>query len=353
MSKSLYNDFKQLSKFLLPKFVLTIFTVFASSIFAPVYANDAVNLLNQMNDALHQLEYQGKLVYLKDGEASTLSIRHTLEEGREKEVVALLDENGDEYVKDTVAFSLSSLPKITPQMQDIYSFDLGGMGKVAGRPCRIVLARPKDKKRYLQKYCIDLDRSIILKYTLINQQHEPVERFMFTDFEIISTQKMTGNIVFDEPVEGQLDSAVRPAMKIANSLVAVASSEKSSEGSSIDLGSSTDSLPDNYTEWFFDTLPAGFSVVAADKPKNLNARNEKPEQVENDEQIIISDGLSSVSVFIAKDKNVTKPIKPIRSGALNIVSRLYQGYAVTLVGEVPKSTLQDIFKGLKKASISE
>lgn len=350
MSRYLYNDFKQQLKFVLPKFVLLILPVLVGSIFTPVYANDAVSLLNQMNDALHQLEYQGKLVYLKDGEASTLSIRHTLENGREKEVVALLDENGDEYVKDTVAFSLSSLPKITPQMQDIYSFDLGGMGKVAGRPCRIVLARPKDKKRYLQKYCIDLDRSVILKYTLINQQHQPVERFMFTDFEIISTQKMTGNIVFDEPSVNQPGSNSRSVMKMVNTLVGGEVGAEAGADSAVDSGAeqtSADSFPDNYSEWFFESLPAGFSVVATDTPRVLN------EKGGNDEQIVISDGLSSVSVFITKDKNVTKPIKPIRSGALNIVSRIYQGYAVTLVGEVPKSTLQDIFKGMKRASISE
>ncbi|MEE9351745.1 MAG: MucB/RseB C-terminal domain-containing protein [Thiotrichaceae bacterium] len=359
---------KNILKFFKVNFIVANLIAF-SAVFAPALANDAVILLNQMNNALHTLEYQGKLVYLKDGEASNLSIRHTLEKGAEKEVIAPLDENGDEYIKESNAFSLSGIPKITPQMQQVYSFDLGGMSKVAGRPCRIVLARPKDRKRYLQKYCIDLDRSVLLKYSLINQHHEPVERFMFTDFEVISTEK-----VVEEKTESdsliELDASVKSVepqsnskMKMANSF-APGSTELLAEGDDIsseeikavvdtkdDLSSSTKSKssPDNYSEWFFDPLPTGFHIVSADKVKNPKGE---------DEQIIISDGLSSVSVFIstgtnADEKNVAKQYKPIQSGALNILSEVYQGRSVTLVGEVPKSTLQDIFKGIKKATIKE
>ena len=329
-----------------------------------VYANDAVILLNQMNDALHTLEYQGKLIYLKNGEVSNLSIRHTMENGAEKEVIASLDESGDEYIRESNAFSLSGLPKITPQMQDVYSFDLGGMGKVAGRPCRIVLARPKDRKRYLQKYCIDLDRSVLLKYSLINQHHEPVERFMFTDFQILSTRKIVAETRESEPSDvlsfsNAKRSSATKMQEMSNSLMpnpalsaertekdgVISQIENNDMESSIALNASKiNSSPDQYSDWFFDSLPAGFNIVSADKEKN-------PES--EDEQIIISDGLSSVSVFISSDKNIAKQYKPIQSGALNILTKVYQGHAVTLVGEVPEATLHDIFKGIKKATIDK
>ena len=337
--------------------------------FTPAFANEAVVLLNKMNHALRTLEYEGKLVYLKDGEASNLSIRHTIENGAEKEVIFPLDETADAYIKESNAFSLSGLPKITEKMQQVYSFDLGEMAKVAGRPCRIVLARPKDRKRYLQKYCIDLDRSILLKYSLINQHHQPVERFMFTDFDLISSRKQVKKVQKErvkgkqapgltthQPIEvSDTDFAPAPGsakMKaLTHSLAPVAVNNDEMLAAEakhqVDLVeekemlSPGDSSPDQYSEWFFETLPAGFNIVSADQVRNAASE---------DEQIVISDGLSSVSVFISTDQGVTHQIKPIQSGALNILSKAYQGHTITLVGEVPESTLEDIFKGIKKTT---
>jgi len=332
------------------------------------HANDAVILLNQMNNALHTLEYQGNLVYLKDGEVSNLSIRHTIENGAEKEVIASLDEGGDEYIKESNAFSLSGLPKITSKMQQVYSFDLGGMGKVAGRPCRIVLARPKDRKRYLQKYCIDLDRSVLLKYSLIDQHHKPVERFMFTDFEVISENEAAAekveqddSVIIDESIakaqkkpmstpqvaSKQMQTMNTMASTLTSTMPNDTASKMESSADTLKMKVSGDSISgyDNYSEWFFDPLPKGFSIISADKVRNPQGE---------DEQIIISDGLSSVSVFISTDNtNVEKRIKPIQSGALNILSKVHEGHAVTLVGEVPEATLHDIFKSIRRATIKE
>lgn len=330
-----------------------------------LFANDAVILLNQMNDALHTLEYQGNLVYVKEGEVSNLSIKHTIESGAEKEVIASLDEGGDDYVKESTVFSLAGMPKITSKMQQVYSFDLGGMGKVAGRPCRIVLARPKDRKRYLQKYCIDLDRSVLLKYSLINQDHKPVERFMFTDFKVLSEREVItestepdDSIVVSGTVNSQTTSAkmtqpISVVTAMPNSLMGGVSESMIMDSDTVlpvdnDIEAAAEKHTgnhDQYSEWFFDPLPKGFNIVSADKVKNPQGE---------DEQIIISDGLSAVSVFISTDdKNDEKRFKPIQSGALNILSKVYEGHAVTLVGEVPESTLHDIFKGIKRATIEE
>ncbi len=377
MQLVMYRAFRNMVYHPFRKFLNIAFVAITSFSFTSAHANDAVILLNQMNEALRTLEYQGKLVYLKGGEFYNLAIRHTLEDGVAKEVITSLDDNGDEYIRESNAFSLSGLPKITPKMQEIYSFDLGGMSKVAGRPCRIVLARPKDRKRYLQKYCIDLDRSVLLKYSLINQHHEPVERFMFTDFDVISTKHIVetpvdaeSNVVISDSMGisgagGSADQSVQPKtaqmQKMTNSLISSESTSildesednditklsanDSANGNETSVVSSPDSSsPDNYSEWFFDTLPTGFNIVSADKVRNPEGE---------DEQIIISDGLSSVSVFISSDNTETKQYQPIQSGALNILSKVYQGHAITLVGEVPESTLHDIFKRIKKATIDK
>ena len=60
--------------------------VLASTLGAfPAYADDALNLFNRMRDAVHSLSYAGSLVYVQGNEMSTYQIKHTIEEGAEKQ----------------------------------------------------------------------------------------------------------------------------------------------------------------------------------------------------------------------------------------------------------------------------
>ncbi|MCK5725259.1 MAG: MucB/RseB C-terminal domain-containing protein, partial [Thiotrichaceae bacterium] len=207
-------------------------------------------------------------------------------------------------------FSLGRIPKVTPALQKIYSFDLGAKSKVAGRSCQIVLARPKDRKRYLQKYCIDAKHSIVLKYTLIDQKHKTVEQFMFTSFKVLSANKKSQNIM----------------AQISKSLIPVKAMTKGRKSN-------------KEASWIFDSLPTGFKPIS-----NHWVKNDKFNR--KSKQLIVSDGMTSVSVFISK--GTSKNGEPISSGALNIVSHKLLAYEVVLVGEVPKATLEDIFKALRK-----
>lgn len=318
------------------------------------WANDAVVLLNQMHNALHQLEYEGKLVYLKDEQISTLSVSHRIENGAKKEVIIPLDQNGDKFIRETQSFSLAALPKINADMQAVYSFNLGGMSRVAGRDCRIVLARPKDRKRYLQKFCIDKEHGLLLRYSLISQKHKPVERFMFTDLVIIDNTAAA-----DESIELPATdvaaaeaaipaNAMQPMMKasrqsLSPDLEAPSLAAEPVQGASLAMDVTTEVVVENAiestpTSWFFDPLPAGFKLL--NYPKSNIADGE--------EHIVLSDGLSAVSVFIGKNADKTlADHRSIRSGALNILTRDKNGFQVTMVGEVPEETLVEIFTGLK------
>ena len=272
--------------------------------------NSAVQLLNKMHSALHQLQYQGNLVYIKDGQVSNLSVKHTIVNKKEVEVITAIDANSTNYRKETNQFSLNTIPKVTPALQKIYSFDLGKISKVAGRSCRVVVARPKDRKRYLQKYCIDIEYNVVLKYTLINQQHKTIEQFMFTQFNIFSNMQRSSNSLVKK-----LINKVKPQL------------------GAVPVNSGQD------ISWGFSNLPTGFKLIS-----NGIIKNDKFGR--RSRQLIISDGMSSISVFISKGGN--KKRAPVSSGALNIVCRTYSSYDIVLVGEVPKSTLDDVFRALKK-----
>lgn len=286
---------------------------------------DAVDLLNRMNDAQQQVEYSGKLVFIRDGEPSTLSVEQTIENGVRKETITPLDHQSSQPMKETTAsLSLSSFVPITPEMQSIYSFDLGEVNHVAGRPCQIVIARPKDRKRYLQRYCVDIENNVLLEYSLTNLERKSVERFMFTDFHV----KPSNNIANPVSVSLAGDSSppiTRPPVMSAATVMQNKQEQR------------------RYSKWIFDPLPAGFRMVQLEAEGIAQNDNQK------EEHLIVTDGLSSVSIFIAKDVGGQTASAPpvMKSGALNILTQVKDEYTITLVGEVPRGTLQDIYAGLR------
>ncbi len=266
----------------------------------------ALNLLNKMTQSLHETSYKGVLVHIKNNEVITLKVSHAVENGEEIERVERLNKNkdGKPYSRKVTNYSLSKLPKINSEMQAVYSFDLGGIKKVASRPCQVILARPKDRMRYLQKYCVDTETSLLLDYTIIDKSHQPIEQFMFTNIELVAGEK---NLLASKP-----SAKTQKTLPVANMLNA---------------------------SWSLKKTPKGFSLRKAPMMK-------KKQGDVATEHYILADGLSSVSIFISK-KSANSKESGTRSGALNVVTYYKNNFAITLVGGVPVSTLKDIFNNLQ------
>ena len=88
------------------------------------------------------------------------------------------------------------------------------------------------------------------------------------------------------------------------------------------------------TDWQSTDLPQGFRTVAT-RGETL------PGSVEVTTHILYSDGLASVSVFIAPADDKGRS-GPSRVGGLNSYSALVDGFQVTAVGEVPAATVERI-----------
>ncbi|WML88892.1 MucB/RseB C-terminal domain-containing protein [Thiothrix subterranea] len=271
----------------------------------PSMANEAGDLLAKMRSAVHTLDYSGTLVYSQGNELSNYQISHTLENGTEKESVVRLAQGAS--ASDAESFSLAKLQQVQPQMEAVYALDLGGQEFVANRNCQVVVARPRDKMRYLQRYCIEPDTGMLLKYSLVDRSHNTVEQLMFTALEIA--------------VPAQ--AALQPAPPVANSTPSAA-------------------IPPA-TDWVFASLPAGFQQVQDLRQEGVNGQ--PPIR-----QLILSDGMTSVSVFIAPPgaPSMLDSIG-ISSGAMNIYATEVAQHQVTLVGEVPALTLQRISENLQYA----
>jgi sigma-E factor negative regulatory protein RseB len=270
----------------------------------PSMANEAGDLLAKMRSAVHTLNYSGTLVYSQGNDLSNYQISHTVENGAEKESVVHLAQGSGMEGDTAESFSLAKLQQVQPQMEEVYALDLGGKDFVANRNCQIVVARPRDKMRYLQRYCIEPESGMLLKYSLVDRSHRSVEQLMFTALELAAV--------------APADPAATPAPVVP----AVAAMPPS-------------------TDWVFSTLPAGFQQVQDLQQAGVNGQ--APVR-----QIILSDGMTSVSVFIAPPgaPGILESIG-LSAGAMKIYATEVAQHQVTLVGEVPVATLQSIGAGLQ------
>jgi negative regulator of sigma E activity len=289
---------------------------------SPIFADDdAFNLLNKMTQSLSQMNYKGTLVHVKNNDVITLKVSHTVEAGEEVERVERLNKDGTPYSRKVTNYSLSKLPKFNKKMQAVYSFDLGAIKKIAARPCQLVVARPKDRMRYLQKFCVDTETSLLLDYTIIDKSHKPIEQFMFTDIEVLKDVS---------------SHVVPPSISLlgTNSLMSNSISQP--------IFSAEETKVDEKNEWELTETPTGFSLRKAPMMRQVQDEGSEVET----QHYILSDGLSSVSIFISEQTPNSKETST-RSGALNVVTYYKDNFAVTLVGAVPKETLKNIFNNLQ------
>jgi len=95
--------------------------------------------------------------------------------------------------------------------------------------------------------------------------------------------------------------------------------------------------------WRVTELPKGFSFGKL--PSSQVAEVNKGADTEH---FMLTDGLSSVSIFISPITIAQpKAASTINSGALNVLTSQKNSHRITLVGEIPRSTMQNIFDNLE------
>ena len=95
--------------------------------------------------------------------------------------------------------------------------------------------------------------------------------------------------------------------------------------------------------WSIADAPPGF--VLSSNVKRPIAASKKPVQY-----MILTDGLASVSVFIATPESEEDIYEGLtHTGALHAYARVTRGHQVTVVGEVPAATVRMIGESLRYA----
>lgn len=286
---------------------------------------DGMALLQRIYQATEKLSYSGTFVYQQGDRTETSRITRVTGPGGEIERVEVLDGMPREIVRtrDTVRCYLPEsqtvkverrvdqrafpgmLPAQISELARNYTITRGEPLRIAGFDCEAVVLTPKDDLRYGYKLWADVNSGMLLKARTFNRKGETVEQFTFVQFS-------TGNVPRDR---------VRTRHAVQNWRIedaAVAPANLSRAG------------------WSMNTELPGFRKVTEVTRRLGEARTVG--------QMVYSDGMAAVSVFIEPVAGRSEAVRPGLSsmGAFHIYTREIANHIVTVVGEAPAASVQRI-----------
>jgi sigma-E factor negative regulatory protein RseB len=291
-------------------------------------ADDPVGWLGRMDQALRELSYEGRLVYVHGGAVESLRLVHTRDGDRhherleslngaarvvirnEERVTCLLTESRAISMKRAATRGALALPEIDPaQLSVAYTPRLEGDGRIAGRPAKVLALVPKDTYRYGYRLFLDAQHALPLKADLLDESGKVLSQTMFVDLRV-------GPEVRDD---GPADIAEVSDVAVIEAHEDVV----------------TEAAP---SQWSLSSLPLGFRVAMRGRRAVGPAQSEV-------EHLLLTDGVASVSLFVSPTPQELDG--PTALGAVNAYGRQVSGFHVTAMGEVPLRTLQMVVGGLQ------
>jgi sigma-E factor negative regulatory protein RseB len=290
----------------------------------PEQTMDAMAWLQKIATASHRIGYTGTFVYHHGNQVETSRIWHFVDAGGEHERLATLDGPLREIVRNnedvtcylpekalvlvekrTVVGPFPAL--LPPQLSGItenYVPIKAERDRVAGFVCQVILLKPKDDLRYGRYFCAELTTGLPLRVRTYNSDNEIVESFAFTELGIGNdiNKIMLKSHFAAESKNWRVD---RTAFDQDNAMDGV--------------GRSISQLP-------------GFKRLAAIK-RSLPGHPTMS-------QIVYSDGIAAVSIFIEPLPETLPALGPTSHGALNIYVKPQTDRMITVVGEAPPSTIK-------------
>lgn len=280
-------------------------------------------LLERMNEAVRQLDYEGRFVVQSPDRLDAMYIVHRVNQGTEKERVVSLTGKPREIIRSDEAVacrlpgrngyiniglrangrSFSPLRGVSgAQLDASYQIEMLEPGRVAGRDSYQIMIRPRDDLRYGYRLFVDQASALPLRTVMFDELQRTVSQMMFVELRI-------GHAI--TPIEHDVS-----AMQLARA-------------------DPSDRLPVERLappDWVFTELPPGF---------HLNVHRRKPvgEFAGEREHFIFSDGLATVSVYVqpaSKDGGLSG-VSTL--GAAKALGRVIGEHEVIVVGEVPTKTL--------------
>ena len=303
----------------------------AVSAAAPAAVPEATGWLTQVSEAARTSNYKGVVVYREGDRVETMQVTHRFQSGEECERLVSLSGEAREILRhnDRVTTVLPLQKRLIedrqagkglfPVMsQDMvvglsqhYNFRELGTARVAGRNCQGMHITPQDGYRYGYEICADEERKVPLRVSLIDRHGRVLEQMMFTELSFPVS-------ISDAAVRSELDTT---------GFTRVAQPVSAPSGGN--------------TAWVLQKLPPGFRLRTRDLRTLPGARGTV-------EHLLLSDGLSTVSVYSSTQEAPARGLRGMsRMGGVNAYDRMVGPFHVTVVGEVPPQTVQQIGDGLQ------
>ena len=283
---------------------------------------ETLGWLRKIHDATQKLSYSGTFVYQNGPRSETSRITRFADSAGDIEKLEVLDGMPREIVrtKDTVRCYLPGLrlvkvdrrterdfPALLPEritaLARHYDISLGETRRIANYDCQAVVLTPRDNLRYGYRLYADVNSGMLLRAVTVDAGGETVEQFTFTQLTI-------GGVTRDmvKARHSSRDWRVEDAH----------------------------AAPAQLAGWGLTSELPGFQKIVELKRRLGESRAAA--------QLVYSDGLAAVSVFIESLEGRSDPVRTGLSsmGAIHIYTREVANHMVTVVGEAPAASVQRI-----------
>lgn len=286
---------------------------------------EALAMLRKVYQATEKLSYTGTFVYQQGERSETSRVTRLADASGQTERLEVLDGVPREIVRtrgevkcylpesqtvkvDRFAEQRSFpalLPEQVTELARHYAITRGEGARIAGFDCDSLVLTPADDLRYGYKLWFDRQSGMLLRARTFNERGETVEQFTFTQLSIGSVSR--------DKVRAK-HAAQR--WRVEDSSVAPADLERSG--------------------WTMSAPLPGFRKVT-EVTRQLG--ESRPVG-----QVVYSDGLAAVSVFIEPLAGRAEPPRPglSKMGAIHIYTREVASHIVTVVGEAPAASVQRV-----------
>lgn len=293
-------------------------------------ADDGRAWLERMSETLATASYSGEFRLEGQGYSERMLILHRVRDGRVSERLVSLSGNRREMIRDgdeiTVYLPdrrvaiierrpdrgglLGKLPQAGADLEKWYEVRLEGRApELNGRPAALIQVRPRDGFRFGHRIWVDEATAMPVRTEISDAAGRVIERLRFTRLELrrdITEAELQPGV--DRSDFHWVRQAGRP--------------------------------PAQAPAWSVPQPPPGFRISASAVQDMIGV----PTPVN---QLVLSDGLASVSVFIHATAPGQAPATgSSRAGTASSFSAVVQGHQVTAVGEVPPGTLKAIVSGV-------
>ena len=297
-------------------------------------AADPLAWLQRAAEAARSASYSGVFVHTNGERTSTVRITHVNVGGEEHERIEPLDGPPHEIVRrndemfcyypdaKTVRLDRRVSARFFPAILEAtpaaiaasYDVKLGNSERVLGLDCQWIRLEPRDAMRFAQRVCSETSTGLVIRAKTLNEQKQVIEQYTFTELKL-------GR----EVVRGDVKSLFEARVKRW-----ITDAQPREEAKSVVTG------------WQVTNAPSGFQRVT-------ELRRTLPGRKEPVSQLIYTDGLATLSVFVEPNAGPTRTAEASNEdGTTTFFVRPMGESLVTVLGDVPLATARQVGRSVAR-----